>query len=134
MSSGLKEEVWGKNNEFGIVPFNYPKNDTDLLLHILKVPSIVSENTDSIREINSKLESILGFLGNYPRTNDSDDRYMDAKEAAAYLGMCPNTFDKYRYKAKIKIKGYKLDGKVKYKKSELDLFMLTYNAKSQGLA
>lgn len=59
---------------------------------------------------------------------------MDAKEAAAYLGMCPNTFDKYRYKAKIKIKGYKLDGKVKYKKSELDLFMLTYNAKSQGLA
>jgi hypothetical protein len=134
MSGGLEEAIFLKNEEKKIFPFHYPQNDSDLIFHFLKIPSIVSENTESIREIHSKLESIIGYLGNYSRANDSDDRYMDAKKAAEYLGMSPTTFDKYRYKTKIKIKGYKLDGKVWYKKSDLDLFMLTYNAKSLGVA
>ncbi len=134
MNIVLDESISLKEREAKIFPSHYPHNDSDLILHFLKIPSIVSENKESIQELHSKLESIISYLGNYSRTNDSDDRYMDAKKAAAYLGMSSTTFEKYRYKTKIKIKGCKLDGKVWYKKSDLDLFMLTYHSKSQGLA
>jgi hypothetical protein len=134
MRSGLEETIYIYKEDLKRSSIQYPENDADLILQILKIPSIVSENTDSIREIQSKLDSIICHMGNYSRNTDYDDGYMDAKAAAAYLGMSPTTFDKYRYNTKIKIKGYKLDGKVWYKKSDLDLFMLTYHSKSQGLA
>jgi len=65
---------------------------------------------------------------------ENSDGYISASEARNYLGMSQNTFDKYRYNSKIKLKGCKLDGKLWYKKSELDLFMLTYDLKSRGIA
>jgi hypothetical protein len=134
MSGGLKETIYRDKEDLKRSNFHYPENDADLILQILKIPYIVSENTDSIREIQSKLDSIIGHMGNYSRKTDSDDGYLDAKAAAEYLGISPNTFDKYRYSTKIKIKGYKLDGKTLYKKSDLDLFVMTYEAKSLGVA
>jgi hypothetical protein len=58
----------------------------------------------------------------------------EPQEAMEYLSFSKGTFDKYRYSSQIKIKGYQLDGKTWFKKSDLDRFMLTYQAKSVGLA
>lgn len=60
------------------------------------------------------------------------DGWLDAKCAARYLGISENTFDKYRYKTTPKIKGYPLDGKILYKKSDLDAFVRLYELKSTG--
>lgn len=60
------------------------------------------------------------------------DGWMDARGARAYLGnMAEGTFDKYYYKAYPRIKGYKLDGKLLFKRSELDLWVRLYETKSR---
>lgn len=62
------------------------------------------------------------------------DGWLDAKEAARYMGISDTTFDKYRYKTTPRVKGYPLEGKVLYKKSDLDSFVKLYALKSSGLA
>lgn len=60
--------------------------------------------------------------------------WLDAKEAARNLSVSDATFDKYRYKTTPSIKGYPLDGKILYKKSDLDTFVRLYALKAGGLA
>ena len=62
------------------------------------------------------------------------DGWLDAKSAARHMGISAATFDKYRYQTTPKIKGFALDGKILYQKSDLDLFIRTYEAKSRGMA
>lgn len=62
------------------------------------------------------------------------DEWLDARAAARHLGISAGSFDKYRYKTNPKIKGYNLDGKTLYKKSDLDSFVRLYSLKSAGLA
>ena len=61
------------------------------------------------------------------------DGWLDAKAAAAYLAMSPGTFDKYRYETSVKIKGYKVGGKTLYKKTDLDAFVMLFEARSGGM-
>jgi hypothetical protein len=63
-----------------------------------------------------------------------EDGWLDAKAAARYLALSPTTFDKYRYNSSPKLKGYRLDGKTLYKRSDLDAFVKLYELKSAGLA
>ena len=62
---------------------------------------------------------------------ENGDGWIDAKGAAGYMGVCASTFDKYRYETTPRITGSAIDGKILYKKSDLDLFIRTYDAKSR---
>jgi len=59
--------------------------------------------------------------------------YLDARSAAAYCGMSRGTFDKYRYKTAVKIKGYPIDGKTLYKVEDLDAFIKLYAVRSHDV-
>ncbi len=59
--------------------------------------------------------------------------FLDSRRAAAYCGISRGTFDKYRYSTEIKLKGYRLDKKVLYKREELDAFVRLYEIKSAGV-
>ena len=58
------------------------------------------------------------------------DGWLDAKAAARYLGLSAATFDKYRYQTKVKIKGYRVGGKLLYQRKDLDSFVKLYEINS----
>jgi hypothetical protein len=62
------------------------------------------------------------------------DCWMDKKAAAKYMGIGLSSFDKYRYNTNPKIKGYSLDGKTLYKKSDIDTFIRLYALKADMAA
>ena len=80
-------------------------------------------------------ESCLAEIADLKKrlSSSGEDKWLDAKEAAKYMGISPGSFDKYRYSTTPSLKGAKLDGKVLYKKSDLDDFIMLYEVKSQGL-
>jgi len=63
-----------------------------------------------------------------------ENGWIDAKKAAEYLDMSPNTFDKHRYQSEPKLKGCQVGGKTLYKKSDLDVWVKLWAVKSGGLA
>lgn len=134
MSRGKKRIIQKDDESSKVIQFPDPIENLHQTLNLLKLPAEVSLNTKSISELHEKIDSIQEFLGELSKNIALGDRYMPPKEAIAYLGVCPKTFDKYRYETKVRIKGYKLDGMNLYKKSDLDLFMMTYEAKSKGFA
>ncbi len=85
-----------------------------------------------IAELREQLKEIKKLLRMRPSCPSAG--FLDAKAAAAYCGMSRGTFDKYRYKTRVKIKGYRIDGKVLYKVDDLDSFIKLYELKSNGLA
>ncbi len=116
------------------------KNGMDNISQIFQCLIHASELNSNIKmmyDLNSKIynelikqnNNLSGFAVEKPA-----DSYLTPQQAMNYLGMSKGTFDKYRYSSKVKIKGYQLDGKSWFKKSDLDRFMLTYQAKSGGLA
>jgi len=126
-----KSEVW--SDQGNVVQFPDPIENLHRTLNLLKLPDEVASCTESLLELHSKVDAIQRFILKFSDSNQ-DDRYLSPKEASAYLGMSETTFDKYRYETKVRIKGYKLDGKNWYKRSDLDRFMLTYESKAAGLA
>jgi hypothetical protein len=103
-------------------------------LQLLEMPSIVINIYKAIEQLHEKQDAINDYIAKTNSASDNGDRYMTPQEAMNYLGFSKNTFDKYRYSSIVKITGYQLDGKTWYKKSDLDRFMLTYQAKSCGKA
>ena len=61
---------------------------------------------------------------------DTDAGWIDAKRAAKYLGLSATTFDKYRYQTHVKIKGYKVGGKLLYQRKDLDSFVKLFEINS----
>jgi hypothetical protein len=102
-------------------------------LDIIYVPERISQIGNMISSLASEVALIKEHVSKMSSL-PMEDRYMTPEEAMHYLGMTKNTFDKYRYKASYKIKAYKLDGSNRYKKSDLDRFMLHYNDQVQLLA
>jgi hypothetical protein len=101
---------------------------------LLEMPSLVINIYKSIEQLHKKQDAIQEYISKYTSSLEIGDGFMTPQQAMDYLSFSKGTFEKYRYKSKIKIKGYQLDGKTWFKKSDLDLFMLTYQAKSGGLA
>lgn len=58
------------------------------------------------------------------------DGWLGAKAAARYLGLSTATFDKYRYQTRVKIKGYRVGGKLLYQRKDLDSFVKLYEINS----
>jgi len=92
----------------------------------------LAEVSAQIAGLREQLEEIKKLLRARPRSAETG--FLDAKAAAAYCGMSRGTFDKYRYKTAVKIKGYRIGGKVLYKTEDLDSFIKLYELKSGGLA
>jgi hypothetical protein len=70
-----------------------------------------------------------------PPVEGFSDPWLTAGQARVYLGnMAKGTFDKYRYETSPRLPGHKLDGKVLYKRSDLDNFVRLYELKSKGVA
>ena len=103
-------------------------------LQLLEMPALVVNIYKAIEELHIKHDAITNYMLKVTSSLDIGDRYLTPQEAMDYLSFSKGTFDKYRYNSKIKIKGCQLDGKTWFNKSDLDRFMLTYQAKSGGLA
>jgi hypothetical protein len=116
-----------------VVEFNNPLETMQQTMRLFELPGQMAATYQTLSDLHRKIDSIQSFMSSFSEHIEVGDRYMSAKEASTYLGMSENTFNKYRYEAKVKIKGCKLDGKNWYKKSDLDRFMLTYEAKSLAL-
>ena len=85
-----------------------------------------------LRALTEQLRNIEDRITRIQKQADAPDRWLDAKAAAEYLGVSAGTFDKYRYKTNRRITGHALDGKILYKKSELDNFVILYQNASGG--
>lgn len=101
-----------------------------LLVAIGAIPALVSE----FRQLRQEFAALREKLELQPDSATTDDGWLDAKDAARYMGLSPGTFEKYRYRTSHKITGYKLDGKTLFKRSDLDTFVRLYELKSSGLA
>jgi len=117
-----------------VVQYTDPVENLHRTLNLLKLPEDVAYNTKSLNQLHSKIDDLQSFIEKFSDNVELGDRYMTTQEAKDYLGMSDNTFEKYRYKTKVKIKGYLLDSVYRFKKSDLDRFMMTYNAKSCVMA
>ena len=134
MCKNTTENAYIKGGSLGAFSFEDSLKGIQLTSSLLTLPFEVSNLAKSISEIHTKMDSILIYLKEASSEKGNFDGYISASAARNYLGMSQNTFDKYSYDSKIKLKGCKLDGKNWYKKSDLDLFMLTYDLKSRGIA
>ena len=103
-------------------------------LQLLEMPALVVNIYKAIEELHIKHDAMNDYMVKISSSLEIGDRYLTPQEAMDYLSFSKGTFDKYRYSSKVKIKGYQLDGKTWFKKSDLDRFMLTYQAKSGDLA
>lgn len=103
-------------------------------IQLLEMPTMVMSIYKMINDLHLKQDAFQQYIQKLTDNVEIGDRYLTPQEAMDYLGFSKGTFDKYRYSSEIKIKGYQLDGKTWFKKSDLDRFMLTYQAKSGGLA
>jgi hypothetical protein len=101
---------------------------------LLEVPSMVGTLINMISDLHSKQDAFQGYIAKFTDSVEIGDRYMTPQEAMKYLGMSKGTFEKYRYKTKIKIHGIQLDNKSWFKKSDLDRFMMSYKANLDRLA
>ena len=90
-----------------------------------ELPKLLSQFAKQERQI-ATLTKEVRILETFIQTQSGEtDGWLDASRAKKYLGVCRNTFDKYRYpkKSLIKLKGHRVDGKILYKKAELDRFV-----------
>jgi hypothetical protein len=100
---------------------------------------VILQASDLYGFLDEKLSAILDMVDKVVAKKSlkkdfyDNDCWLDAKQAAQYCSMSPGTFDKYRYETTPKLEGAKLDGKTLYKKSALDLFIMTYRERSLGL-
>jgi hypothetical protein len=96
---------------------------------LLKISDVREIIQQQIQAGFAQLESVIA------RTNSPDpDCWLDANAAAKYMCVSKSSFDKYRYDTSPKLTGYRLDGKVLYKKTDIDRFIKLYAVKSNGLA
>jgi excisionase family DNA binding protein len=76
----------------------------------------------SLHDVKSLLERILEIQPN------SSEGWLDATDAAKYMGISKSTFEKYRADSEHMLRGYQIGGKYVYQKAELDRYIQTYAA------
>ena len=101
-----------------------------LLAGVANYPALL----ERLRSIEGQINQILNNQARAKPAEAIGDGWLDAKAAAKYMCISPCTFDKYRYRTEPKLKGYNLDGKMLYKKADLDMFIMLYAAQSSGLS
>jgi|ERR1700677_1078887 len=91
----------------------------------------ISAVLDMQKQMSRELAALRSEVAANKPSEENELGWMDAKRAAKYLGMCPTTFDKFRYESKAKIKGYKVGGKIKYQRKDLDSFVKLWEYNSE---
>lgn len=89
-------------------------------------PTILSMLEEQSRQLAALREEIRRKSDSRPEQSG----WLDAKAAAAYLGLSATTFDKYRYQSSVKIKGYRVGGKTLYQRADLDSFVKFFEINS----
>ncbi len=105
-----------------------PNETTQAIANLLAVCTNAPDFMELMHNQSARLQKIEAMLCKI-RAPAEVDCWLDAKQAAAYLCISGGTFDKYRYETNPRVKGYPLDGKILYKKSDLDQFVRLYSAK-----
>jgi hypothetical protein len=100
------------------------------LAHLLQavgaVPALISMMENQTKLTLALHQDVTALLAKQKAI--TADGWLDAQGAMAYLAdMAPATFDRYRYSPTNPIPGHKLAGKVYYKPSEIDRWVVLYS-------
>lgn len=118
-----------------VIPFADPMEGFMAGLQLTQVVPMLRTITALVQEQGQHIRRLCDCVTRLTENTNGDyDKWLSAEEAAEHMGLSMNSFDKYRYKTEVRIKGHRLDGSLRYKKSDLDRFILTYDVKSKGLA
>lgn len=90
--------------ESNIVRFTNPVSDLHQTINLLSLPDRVAKLECSLQNLHDKLDAIQEFMVKFSDNIEMGDRFMGPKKAMQYLDMSEGTFDKYRYKTKIKLR------------------------------
>lgn len=125
-------ESFDKTVKYDIVNAERRNEATKAIANLLDVCTNAPDFMELMRTQAVRLQKIEAVLCQM-QAPVGEDCWLDAKEAAEYLSMSPGSFDRYRYKTNPHVKGYALDGKILYKKSDLDHFVKLYALKAEGV-
>jgi excisionase family DNA binding protein len=82
-----------------------------------------------IYEMQSSIGEVKALLGKLLELQPkSSEGWLDATDAAKYMGIGKSTFEKYRTDTDNMLRGYQVGGKYLYQKAELDRYIQTYAA------
>jgi excisionase family DNA binding protein len=95
-----------------------------------QMPNVLEQVLEEVRSLRHELKAFPATT--QPITSYEKDGWLDSKDAASYLGMSKNTFEKHRYKATNTIKAYMVGGKNFFKRSDLDRWVMTWKDRSDG--
>ena len=104
---------------------------SQLLKGIADLPAVVKlleSQAQEMRELKREINKLTSSASSF-----KNEGWLDARNAAVYLGMSANTFDKYRYQSNPKLNGYRVGGKILYSRSDLDAFVKLFDLRSSGL-
>lgn len=108
----------------------FSKPEAQALAQMLEALSAAPMIVSMLEEQSRQLTALREEVRRKSNVSSETDGWLDAKAAAAYLGLSATTFDKYRYQSRVKIKGYKVGGKLLYKRKDLDSFVKLYEINS----
>jgi hypothetical protein len=113
-----------------VVPFSQPLDAIALGMQLVQVLPILQQVLQRQTEIFGQMKSMQVQISGMQKPDADQPEWLDAEGARTYLSMSKNTFQKHVYSAEVKIRRYPVGGKNYFKKSELDLFMLTWEDKN----
>lgn len=108
----------------------FPKPDAQALAQMLEALSAAPMIVSMLEEQGRQLKALREEVQRKSNASPESDGWLDAKAAAAYLGLSATTFDKYRYQSRVQIKGYRVGGKLLYQRKDLDSFVRLYEINS----
>ncbi len=97
------------------------------LTEVLDVYKTLPHVSASLVKLERRMFEVQDMLA---RAKPIEDGWLGSKEAAKYMGVSISTFEKYRYNNSPMLKGYKLGGKMLFKKADLDSFIRLYEVNS----
>jgi hypothetical protein len=117
-----------------IVQFNQPLDSIAVGMQLVQVLPILQQLSQQQTEIFALMKAMRVQISRLQKSDANGPGWLDAEEARKYLSMSKNTFEKYVYTGKIKVKRYRVGGKNYFCVKDLDLFMTTWEDKTLGFA
>jgi len=113
-----------------VVPFSQPLDAIALGMQLVQVLPILQQVLQRQTEIFGQMKSLQVQISGMQKPDGDQPEWLDAEGALKYLSMSKNTFEHHVYSAKVKIPRYRVGGKNYFKRSELDLFVRTWEDKN----
>lgn len=117
-----------------IVQFNQPLDSIAVGMQLVQVLPILQQLSQQQTEISAVMKAMQVQISRLQKSDANAPGWLDAEKARKYLSMGKNTFEKYVYTGKIKVKRYRVGGKNYFCVKDLDLFMRTWEDKTLGFA